>query len=337
MTKIGRMCSWVAVVAVLGAPANSLAQEDSVVSRAIADLRSACAAQNDEKLQTASDAITGLGGAAKEALSLLTKTGTEAEICLALRCLRAIDRSFDCGLEALLGHRAAAVRADAVVSLSMVHQEKAAPLLEKAFGDVDVMVQRRALDGLCEYAPHTPAAAEIIAAGLLSPDFWIGQRVLELLSQQDATRPGAVEALTRKLRGQLLRLRAGTAEKLYLQLAQTWGEASVPLIKAGLESSNDDAKWGALAAVEILKPENLFSPTLSLLDCRDERVHLRTVTVLGVYEDRRAFKGLVAALAAADSPAVRDAAAVALRRITGKLHGFDVGGWKRELENAEDV
>jgi HEAT repeat protein len=298
--------------------------------KAVAALRAAARGGDEEAITAAADRVVALGAEAAAALVTGFERLGAAESLWSVRVAKVMKaRIDDAALAALALHGAAEVRAEVQSYACAVVGKDAFPLHVAALSDPDVVVRRRALDGLCERpelaAPHLTKVLEL----LRSDDFWLVGRSIDLFVSAAPEGGPAADAFLRDSEAIYLRLSAPGAERLLQFLAGRYaGRAGKHVVRL-LERAKGAHAVPAIQAASELRLQDAAPRLRELSRDREPSVAIAAIKALGMLADTGAVSGLIDILQRAESPEHVDACLVSLRRITGQLIGADVAAWRK--------
>ncbi|MAG57974.1 MAG: hypothetical protein CMJ83_16945 [Planctomycetes bacterium] len=280
--------------------------------------------------------VAKFGEAAVTPLIAALETSTEPRrTILALRALKSIrsPRSASAVL-ALCTKEPAEVRAEAIATACNIPGANLAPVLPEAIRASDLQVRRRAWDGVRtlsgkELRPFLAAAV----MGVADPDFWIRGRCLRILSEAPPT-DGSRDPLIRTVPRVLGKLDRAAAIALFRVIARVRTKDLDGVASIALTLGSVHAKVAAFAAAADLATSTHVPLAREL--CRDGDPDLAKAAVgyLARRRDVKSIPMLVGLLESSREKSVREASAVALRRLSGRTFGYDVQQWREWLASA---
>ena len=140
------------------------------------------------------------------------------------------------------------------------------------------------------------------------------------------------DPVAKALTALISKLTKSTAGRVFAILGRRLDKDVLPAIKQGLAHRNGDV---AVAAIKVATDMRLTGtyPALRDLLRRRDKVAVSAARALGTVRDKEAVRPLVAVLSRGGDKSLKDAVAVSLRLITGKMYGFDTQKWEEYLAN----
>ncbi|HYC79258.1 MAG TPA: HEAT repeat domain-containing protein [Planctomycetota bacterium] len=230
-------------------------------------------------------------------------------------------------------HDDAGVRASAIVCVAATAGPKEIALYVAATRDAAPEVRRRAYDALVEHALGAPETVAAGAEGMASDDSWLVMRGAALLQAAPAPPPGGVDPVMSALTAVAPRIRGGNAAAVLDVVGRRCGAAAAPVVVKLLAVEDLEAVIAALEAVARHGIAEAAPRVRALAEHDEPTVAAAAFRGLAAAPTPDATHFLVGRLEDAPTEELREAAAIALRRLTGKLFGRDVARWRRWLDD----
>jgi hypothetical protein len=306
--------------------------EESAVAGAVRTLLAAADGEDEQATNKAAKAVNALGEPAAAVLAGLPETTAPRRLVWALRCLRvhgsSVGRDF---AAALTKHADASVRVEALVTAADLMGDAVAPLCLAATKDADTTVRRRAFDGLLLVAAETKEAGAAAAIGVMDADFWAADVAVRILFNQPAPKAGEPDVLSSAVAQSAPSASRDAALSVYAFLARRSPKAARTAVERGLSSDRPEIRIAAVRTIAELRADDLASRAAALASDSEFKVAKAAIETVATLNDPSTLESMIDLLETAPDKARREAVAVALRRMTGKLHGYDVAAWRREL------
>ena len=315
---------------VAGAGVDHGLPRDNDAEESVARMFEAASHGDQRSLLTAAREVVSSGFGAIEPLYENLADRSATEIIWALKCLKQMgERAGKRALVDLCAHENPRVRQEALISGAILLRAEILPACFKAATDENVRVRRRAIDGLVSLDADHSDCIDVGFAGILERDFWISAQALKLLQAVPMPKKGQNDPVASRTVKLVTRMSDQTAERLFGLVAQRRSKNAARLVKVALDDGNDASKVGALAMATRMRKIDVNARARELLRLSATSVRRAAISYLAARKDQEAVDGLIDVL---DEPRIdgklRDDTAVALRRITGKLFGFDVSAWR---------
>lgn len=339
MGNHGRWIAAAGLAAMVSIGAASAQRDDGKAKAAVEKLFAAARSGKEAAVLTAAEALVRLGSVGTPLLLEGLEGRTAPEILIGLRCLRELDGLPEqARVVALFAHPNGAVRAEVLGIARTKLGAEGLPLYLEGAKDQEVTVRRRAYDGLVAHRPDDALVPALAAAALSDPDFWLVDRGFALLEGTQPKTPKAAAALLAAVEGGLGGMDGETLSRLFAWMVDRHPEPSRKVVVKAIGHAKPEVAIAALRAASTLRLGEAEKPALAQLKSgrRSAEVATAAAVLLGDLGAKGACASLVTALESGATPGLKDAAAVALRKITGQLLGFDVAAWKRYLDESGD-
>ena len=250
-------------------------------------------------------------------------------IVWSIRVLMAIgDPSFVEDLPELSRHSDAKVRVAALQAGLDTAPKKMKECFIRATKDPDGTVRRRAYDGLLE-CPCDESTLSLIIEGLVDEDYWISARSFNLLARWPKMGPEDREdPLFKPLLKVISQIEPGRTHQVISFMARRDRHNIGPLLTIMEKKGDTVLKVETYKMARKHRARDLVGPARqAIADSQDDKIRLEAVKYLGEMKDDQALSDLARLLSSRDE-ALREAAAVSLRKISGQLFGFDREAWE---------
>jgi HEAT repeat protein len=304
------------------------------VDDALTKMFSAAKAGDDQAAVDAATTVVAFGESAAPRLvsSLTTPNRTASEIAWALRCLKVLrsplakDPAF-----ALCGHASAEVRGEAILTAAAVGGDAAVTLMLKLAGDPDAMVRRRAFDGLLQSDSTASEIIPVAARGILDPDTWVVIDAVQILDRFPVPADFSKDKVVEAVGAGVGRLEDHNAAAVFDFLVRRAGIQCGPILHRALDLKNTEVVVQALDAAGRVRLVSAITKISRLAKGSDRRVAKAAIECLSKINEAPSVPFLIDMLDGARDAEMIDAIAVALRGMTGMLHGTDVIAWRKWL------
>jgi hypothetical protein len=306
------------------------------IGESIEAMYAAVRAKDEAGAANAAAAIVRFGDEAAAAIVTSTTGRAPAELVWALRCLREIGpAAAKDTVISLCDHSSAEVRAEAVWTAHGLDAAAATPALLRAAGDGDATVRRRAFDGLAQSptASRASGGLDVAVRGVVDADAWVILRAFEMLDHlprggEDGRTPDRVVEALARIVPELDDRNASAAVSTIVRRA---GPRATPILVQALTAKRREVVIAALDGLGQVRASSALPAVHGLAGSADMDVAVAATKAIARTSEAASVPILVDLLEQARDPRRIDALAVALRTITGKLHGTDVAAWRKYL------
>lgn len=288
---------------------------------------------DERRIHSAADRVVAAGAAAETALLERIQERSHSEILWTLRALKNIP--VEAGkpiVLSLASHGNADIRAEALGIGAQQFPESFASLFAQRAADPDPEVRKAAYNGLAAIEPrseHLP----VIIDGLVSNDFWIAMQAEQILARWPAPAQDEPDPLASGLHRVIARMQPSRVIPLLHIVKMRGSREFDSLLLQGSEKGSDDLRASLLKAAATHRSRALMERARNnLLIPTPPSVKIESLAYLAVLKDDSNLPAMAGLLTAAD-PKVREQAAIALRRITGQVFGYDAAAWQRWFDS----
>lgn len=310
------------------------AQTPEEIDRQVTRFFRAAAVESSTLLAEA-EKVTALGDAATPRLLAGLAERGPREIMWALRCLKVVKATDGRELiESFCSHETPTIRAEALVTLAELHPEEGLVQARRLFKDEVVDVRRRAIDALLRLAPGDSSTIALAFDALTDGDFWICSRAVRLLSGIACESAADKAMLVQRCAPLVARLDGRTAGLVIGLVATKAGKSALPILVAAARRDLAPAQTAAFEAAGRLRCDELVELAQPLIGRPESGARLAAIRYLAALRHRASMELLVDVIEVEKDPA-REAAVVALRRISGQTFGYEPQKWREYIAQSE--
>lgn len=222
----------------------------------------------------------------------------------------------------------AIVRAQALMTLAEMGSDQDAEAFLAHTDDEDLLARRRAYDGVLMFASQRAEAVRAAAVGLTAKDGWILERALLILTAQSPCTRASDDPVAKAIVSMLTEIEPSVAPAVFDVLLLRGSATGA--ITVGLRNGvSKPIMLAALNAAGTSKEQTAVARLKVLAIGRDPLIAARSVKVIGDIDGVRSLDWMIDRLETEKDVSIRDEIAIALRKSTGKMIGFDVPAWRR--------
>lgn len=320
------------IVAAIAAPLRAAPQDDTDAAAAVRAFFAGLTGEFEADARTAGTLVARGPDVIPPLLAGLGDRPLEEKLW-GIRCLREL-KARD-ATPVLLGFARsedAALRREALAALARLGGEGTADVFLPLARDPDPEVRRRAFEALAAVRPLPEAAALAAAGALADPDYWVRLKAGDVIQALPAAPGSATGPLLDALGAALLAAGPDSAGRIVDFLVVRGAPVATKHLVAALTCPEPDVRRFAVSGLARLKAVDEVEAILPLLRADEPPVAIAALDALAKLRARTVLGKIIDILEASKHPKVRDAAAVALRRITGKAWGFDIARWRAFAE-----